>query len=139
MGAFLFSWDALLLCFFILLSAGIWQLNQRGEASAKQKVEGVGGTEAIVYTEKTLQVPIRAVGVPSGEQLLLLPDEVEVSARVTCDAFSSLSASDFQVECRYPTHEADQLAVTVKCEHSEVASFRFTPEMVEFIIEKANP
>lgn len=135
MGAFLFSWDALIFCLFCLLSAGFWFFRNYNHRSADYS-ENAGSPNAIVYTEKTVQVQIRATGAPAGEQLIVFPDHVTVVARVTLEEYNNLSANDFYAECRYPKSDQDRLKVEVSCENEDVASFKFSPEEVEYIIEK---
>lgn len=134
MGAFLFSWDALIFCFFCLLATGFWFFRTYDHESTK--TETAGANETIVYTEKTIEVSIRPKNVPSGEHLVVFPDHVTVVARVTLAAYNELSANDFQASCSYPKGNADHLKVEVVHTNSEVASFRFSPQEVEYIIEK---
>lgn len=138
MGAFFMSGDALIFCFFCLFSAGVWLAQNWHSDNAKRQAEEVGATEAIVYTEKTIEVEIRTKGVPSDEELVVFPATVSIKARVTTTAYKELSAEDFRVECSYPQHAVDHLQVKVSCKNKEVASFRYTPEEVEYLILK-NP
>lgn len=135
MGAFLFSWDALIFCFFCLLSAGFWFF--RTYNRDVPQAEPSGASETIVYTEKTLQVSIRTNNVPADEHVVVFPDHVTVVARVTLEAYNELSANDFSATCDYPKGNSDRLQVEVGHNHGEVASFRFSPQEVEYIIEKS--
>ncbi len=135
MGAFFFSWDALIYCLFCLLATGFWFFRNYNRSS-KQDTEIIGESAAIVYTEKTLEVKITTIGVPAGEELVVFPDHVTVVARVTLEAYNALSANDFYAECSYPHSDCDRLTLDVGHNNPEVASFRYSPEEVEFIIEK---
>ena len=137
MGAFLFSWDALIFCFFCLLSTGIWfasNLNKSRDTSKSTDYSGIN--ETIVYTEKTIETPIVCTNVPASETMITFPEHVKITARIPLSDYSSLSATDFRCECAYPLNDADQISVQVTCTNKEVASFRFEPEEVEYLIEK---
>ena len=137
MGAFLFSWDALIFCLFCLLSTGIWfvsNLNKTREANKPADYSGM--SETIVYTEKTIEATIVCTNVPAGEKMITFPDHVEITARIPLSNYNTLTAADFRCECAYPIHDADQISVQVSCTNKEVASFHFEPEAVEYIIEK---
>lgn len=135
LGAFLFSWDALIFCFFCLFSAGVWFVQFSGTDSGKHELSTSSSTD-IVYTEKTLSVAIGTSGVPNGEELVVFPSRITVIARVSKEEYPNLSADAFHAECAYPKHATDRLKVTVKSRNREVASFRFSPEEVEYIIQQ---
>lgn len=137
-GAFVFSWNALMFCFFCVLSTGIWFIRSydREAAELQQKAESIGAAETIVYTEKTLTVPVRPTGEPNDEKLVLFPAEVSVTARVTLSEYSNLSAADFAAECSFPEDSEEKLEIRVRCTNDEVASFRYTPQEAEYLIEK---
>lgn len=137
MGAFIFSWDALIFCFFCVLSTGIWfasNLNKSRDTNKPADYSSIN--ETIVYTEKTIEATIVCTNVPAGETMITFPEHVEITARIPLSDYSSLSATDFRCECAYPLNDADQISVQVTCTNKEVASFRFEPEEVEYLVEK---
>ena len=137
MGAFIFSWDALIFCFFYLLSTGIWfayNVNKEGHQTVQQDRSN-DRNESVVYTEKTLRVAISCPNTPAGEQLLFFPEKVTITARIPTSAYDRIHEEDFRCECLYPMMGADTLTINAICTSNEVAAFRYEPQVAEYLIQ----
>lgn len=128
--AFIFSWDAVVFCFFVALSAGIWFLQARAKAPSQPQRTDAETRQEVVYTEKQFVLPIAMRGVPSGTDILLFPDEITVTARVAIEQYDQLKINDFQAICTYKSGK-EQLPVEVSCSFPDVTILHTRPTEVE--------
>ncbi len=92
-----------------------------------------------IYTEKTVQVPIRGVGFPTDKTLKTFPSKVNVTFQVGLTHFKSITADQFSIEIPYSELQdcqTDKYAVKLKNMPKNVNHVRISPKEVEFLIEQ---
>lgn len=95
-----------------------------------------------VYSEKTVEVPVKGIGFPPGKQLRTFPSKVQVTFQVGLQSFKKVTAADFELTIDYQAVRAltaDKVPVTLKVLSSLVNHPRVNPLAVEYLIEEKNP
>ena len=74
---------------------------------------------------------------PENISVKLFPSSVELTLLIALSEFDEVSANDFTAYVEYGdiTDSAENLAVQVKAKDSGSKVVRFSPELVEFLIE----
>ena len=92
-----------------------------------------------VYSEKTVEVPVSGVNVPSDKVLRTFPSKVHVTFQIGLSRFKSVTADDFEVVVDYNDlfdgndEKCQPKLVRVP---SEVHHIRISPQDVDYIIEQ---
>lgn len=95
-----------------------------------------------IYTEKTVEVPLRGVNFPADKVLRAFPSKVQVTFQIGLSRFRQITANDFHI---YVSYEellrlgADKYTVKLKNIPDGVSHIRFNPEQVDFLIEQVSP
>lgn len=95
-----------------------------------------------IYTEKTVEVPLRGVNFPADKVLRAFPSKVQVTFQVGLSRFRQIDAHDFHI---YVSYEellrlgSDKYTVKLKNVPKGVSHVRFNPEQVDFLIEQVSP
>ena len=95
-----------------------------------------------IYTEKTVEVPLRGVNFPADKVLRAFPSKVQVTFQVGLSRFRQVSADDFHIYVSYEEllHVgSDKYTVKLKNIPKGVSHVRFNPEQVDFLIEQVSP
>lgn len=92
-----------------------------------------------VYTEKTVEVPLRGVNFPAGKVLRAFPSKIKISFQVGMSHFRQITADDFHLVVSY--EELVRLGdekYTIKLRNlpAGVSHVRFNPPQVDFLIEQ---
>jgi YbbR domain-containing protein len=90
------------------------------------------------YTEKELKIPIEILNNPDKVRIKLFPSEVKVLFKVGLSRFEKIKTSDFGASVDYNSIVTDinNLNITLYKKPEFIQGIRFSPEKVEFIIEK---
>lgn len=94
-----------------------------------------------IYTEKTVEVPLRGVNFPADKVLRAFPSKVQITFQVGLSRFRRIDANDFHV---YVSYEdlirlgSDKYTVKLKNIPKGVSHVRFNPEQVDFLIEQVS-
>lgn len=132
--AFLTSWNALIFCFFCLMSTGIWYIHAFSKIADTAEYQAER-THSEVLTEKQLSISPTMHGLPNGRSAVMFPATITITASVNESDYSGLSEADFEVFCTYPNEVVDNLPIVVKCHSKKVIQFHYTPETVEYLIQ----
>lgn len=94
-----------------------------------------------IYSEKTLEVPVRGIGFPKDKVLRTFPSKVQVSFQVGLKHFKDVQSDDFAVEVDYKdlvngTNEKCTPVLNVLSPYVNHA--RMNLEEIDFIIEQQN-
>jgi len=134
--AFLFSKDALAFCFFCLFSAGVWFVHGLMKAADQPTtIVEVQREPEVRYTEKTFVIPIKPKGISKSVEMVLFPEVVTVTARVSEAHYQQLTADDFRAICTYKS-DKDNLPIEVSCSSPHVTGFRISPQTAEYVINR---
>lgn len=89
------------------------------------------------FTEARRRLMIHPQGVPSHVNMQLFPGVVEVVYEVGLSRYHEIKDSDFIIAVDYPKDlDAPYLDVTVKKAPEYIKNLKFTPQTVEFFLEK---
>lgn len=91
------------------------------------------------FTEAEIAVPISIRNVPDSIELKIFPDAVTVKCLVAVSDYKKISETPFEVTIdlkKVDLQKADKIAVEVSNIPSFVNSLRFSPEKVDFLVEK---
>lgn len=119
-------------------------LRQQVPLAAKKGIKFVPASIAMmlpvdIYTEKTVEVPLRGVNFPADKALRAFPSKVQVTFQVGLSRFRQIGADDFRI---YVSYEellhlgSDKYTVKLKNIPKGVSHVRFNPEQVDFLIEQ---
>ena len=93
-----------------------------------------------LITEKTIEVPITAVGVPEGMMILTFPKHVSVTFATPSNLASDLNADDFIIEVRYADIQEDGRQKLLPLHLVQVPPYVKNAKMgvsqVDYLIEK---
>jgi len=95
-----------------------------------------------VYTEKTVEVPLRGINFPAGKELRTFPSKVRVTFQVGLKHFREIKAEDFHINISYEellNQGSDKYTVQLKTMPKGVSQVRLNPEKVDFLIEQISP
>lgn len=92
-----------------------------------------------IYSEKTVEVPVRGIGFPADKVLRTFPSKVQVTFQVGLSHFKDITAEDFAVEVDFKDledmeDEKCKPILTVLSPHVNHA--RISPKEIEYIIEQ---
>lgn len=90
------------------------------------------------FTEGRLEVPIELINVPAGRNVVIFPQQLIVSYRVSLDNFSNVQASDFKIVCDFSQLRDGQdfLVPQVQEQPGIVENVRMNEKRISFIIKK---
>ncbi|HDJ33290.1 MAG TPA: hypothetical protein ENF21_04230 [Bacteroidetes bacterium] len=88
------------------------------------------------FTESSVQVPIHAEGVPDSITLKVFPSRVNITFMVALSNFSKVQPALFRVAVFFPEEPVEKLKVQLLRYPDYIRSVKFSPEQVEYIIEK---
>lgn len=95
-----------------------------------------------IYTEKTVEVPVRGVNFPADKVLRAFPSKVQVTFQVGMSRFRQIDADDFHI---YVTYEellksgSDKYTLKLKHLPENVSRVRINPSQIDFLIEQVSP
>lgn len=96
-----------------------------------------------IYTEKTVEVPLRGVNFPAGKVLRAFPSKVNVTFQVGLSHFRQITESDFRINVSYEEllklGSDKKYTVRLKTVPKGVNQIRISPEQVDFLIEQVSP
>jgi hypothetical protein len=95
-----------------------------------------------IYTEKTVDVPLRGVNFPPDKALRAFPSKIKVTFQVGVSRFRDITADDFHINVSYEELlklGSSKYTVRLRSIPEGVSNVRFTPEQVDFIIEQVTP
>ena len=104
----------------------------KGVRLQQQTVQVLVATER--YTERVMELPLRAEGVPAGKRMLLFPQQVRATMRVGVGRWNQVQEGDVEAVVVY-RDSLDQLPVELRTQNPYVSHLRATPGRVEFLIE----
>lgn len=92
-----------------------------------------------MYSEKTVEVPVKGIGFPANKTLRTFPSKVKVTFKVGLSDYSSVDASDFQINVKFDEllrsgSDKIDLSVDTSCPH--VSNIRINPSSVDYLIEE---
>ena len=89
------------------------------------------------FTEARKTIPITPLHVPESLILRLFPDHVQISDEIGLSQYDKITADDFEFAVEYPRNsQTTYLEVQVKKAPSNVKNLTFSPQKVEYILEK---
>lgn len=90
------------------------------------------------FTEGRLEVPIELINVPAGRNVVIFPQQLIVSYRVSLDNFSNVQASDFKIICDFSQLRDGQdfLVPQIQEQPGIVENVRMNEKRISFIIKK---
>ena len=115
-------------------------LAQKGVKFVPASVEMIFPVD--IYTEKTVEVPLRGVNFPAGKVLRAFPSKVNVTFQVGLSHFRQITASDFHINVSYEELlklGSDKYTVKLRSVPKGVNQIRISPEQVDFLIEQVSP
>lgn len=92
-----------------------------------------------MYTEKTVEVPLRGVNFPADKVLRAFPSKVKISFQVGMGRFRQTTADDFHLVVSYEELVrlgSEKYTVKLRTLPEGVSHVRFSPEQVDFLIEQ---
>lgn len=92
-----------------------------------------------IYTEKTVEVPLKGVNFPADKILRIFPSKVQVTFQVGLSRFRKITADDFHIRVSYEELlllGADKYTVKLGHLPEGVTQVRVHPEQVDFLIEQ---
>lgn len=92
-----------------------------------------------MYTEKTVEVPLRGVNFPADKVLRAFPSKIKISFQVGMGRFRQITADDFHLVVSYEELVrlgSEKYTVKLRTLPEGVSHVRFNPEQVDFLIEQ---
>ncbi|WP_455672174.1 CdaR family protein [Phocaeicola sp.] len=92
-----------------------------------------------VYSEKTVEVPVRGVNFPPDKVLRTFPSKVQVTFQVGLSHFKSITADDFFISVTYEEllhNKGEKCPVNLKSVPRYVNHVRLNPKEVDYLIEQ---
>lgn len=93
-----------------------------------------------IYTEKTVEVPLRGTGFPADKVLRAFPSKVQITFQVGMSRFRKIGAADFPLFVSYDELlrlGSEKYTVKLRSIPQGVSHVRIHPEQVDFLIEQA--
>ena len=115
-------------------------VNQKGVKFVPASIEMMLPVD--IYSEKSVEVPLRGVIFPADKVLRAFPSKVQVTFQIGLSRFRQIGANDFHI---YVSYEellrlgSDKYTVKLKNVPKGVSHVRFNPEQVDFLIEQVSP
>ncbi len=94
-----------------------------------------------IYTEKTVEVPLRGVNFPADKVLRAFPSKVQITFQVGMSRFRQINAEDFHLHVSYEELlrlGSEKYTVVLKNVPEGAKQIRFNPEQVDFLIEQVS-
>lgn len=94
-----------------------------------------------IYTEKTVEVPLRGVNFPADKVLRAFPSKVQITFQVGASRFRQVGADDFTLNVSYEDLlklGSDKYTVKLKSLPRGVSHVRIVPQQVDFLIEQVS-
>lgn len=94
-----------------------------------------------IYTEKTVEVPLRGVNFPADKVLRAFPSKVQITFQVGASRFRQIKANDFTLNVSYEELlklGTDKYTVKLKSLPRGVSHVRIVPQQVDFLIEQVS-
>lgn len=91
------------------------------------------------YTEKVVEVEIKAVNLPEDKKVILYPNQAKLTFQLTVDDYEVFDAGFFEVEADFQgkiNSDANQIPLKLVTQPLEARNARLEPKFVEFIIYK---
>lgn len=95
-----------------------------------------------IYTEKTVEVPLRGIGFPANKVLRAFPSKVQVTFQIGLSRFRQIDANDFSIQLSYDELlrlGSEKYTVRLKKMPAGISQVRIIPSQVDFLIEQATP
>ena len=95
-----------------------------------------------IYTEKTVEVPLRGVNFPPDKVLRAFPSKVQVTFQVGVGRFRDITSDDFHINVSYEELlklGSSKYTVRLRSIPEGVSNVRFNPAQVDFLIEQVTP
>lgn len=92
-----------------------------------------------MYTEKTVEVPLRGINFPADKVLRAFPSKIKISFQVGMGRFRQITADDFHLVVSYEELVrlgSEKYTVKLRTLPEGVSHVRFNPEQVDFLIEQ---
>lgn len=92
-----------------------------------------------MYTEKTVEIPLRGVNFPADKVLRAFPSKIKISFQVGMGRFRQITADDFHLVVSYEELVrlgSEKYTVKLRTLPEGVSHVRFNPEQVDFLIEQ---
>lgn len=94
-----------------------------------------------MYTEKTVEVPLKGVNFPADKELRAFPSKVQISFQIGVGRFRQVTAEDFHLVVSYEELVRlgnNKYTVKLKKLPEGISHVRFNPEQVDFLIEQVS-
>lgn len=91
------------------------------------------------FTEKVVEVDIRAVNLPENKKVILYPNKAELTFQLTTENYKMIDAAFFEVEADFAGKvpaDVNQVKLKLATQPLEARNARLEPSFVEFIIYK---
>ncbi len=95
-----------------------------------------------IYTEKSVEVPVRGVNFPAGKVLRTFPANIQVTFQVGMSRFRQVGAENLHIYVSYEEllkSGSDKYTVRLKSIPKGVSRVRYNPPQVDFLIEQVKP
>lgn len=92
-----------------------------------------------MYTEKTVEVPLRGINFPADKVLRAFPSKIKISFQVGMGRFRQITADDFHLVVSYEELVrlgSEKYTVKLRTLPEGISHVRFNPEQVDFLIEQ---
>ena len=92
----------------------------------------------VEYTEKKLTVPIVIKNLPADVKVSLFPENISVSFMVQLSNFSKIESHLFSLSVDYNDIKDNKnlLPISIESKPDDILMLRYTPETIEYLIEK---
>ena len=93
------------------------------------------------YTERTVEVPITALHMPTNLDVKFFPSRVKVSFSVTLEEYKKINPEDFEIKLDYRNfheNEGGRVELELTSSPSTAKNTRISPSSVEFLFENRN-
>jgi hypothetical protein len=104
-----------------------------------KETEVLVGFEIEQFTEKTVQVPVEIINLPENIRMQAFPRYIQLTCQVGLSNYEKLDGSMFRAHVDYleiTSQDINKLKVNVTRQPVFIQAVRFTPKLVEYIIEK---
>ncbi len=91
------------------------------------------------YTESTSLIPIKVINCPDSLKVITFPKEIKITYKVTLSRYNSISKDNFVLTADYAeidSNKAEKLKLVLSKYPKDIGTVKFSPEYVEYIIEK---
>jgi hypothetical protein len=94
--------------------------------------------EATQMTEGKINIPVRLLNAPIGQQVKLIPDNVQIVYSTAVSNFDQIKAQDISVSINYDLIEELNIAVipAIEIRNDKIISYRVNPKQVQVLTIK---